>query len=94
MKVKNISKYPIQIKLWMTDSQLKGQILSTNFTTEKYHLLEKNHNFVKTSNGVYRYNEIWRETLIDGLVTKAEKVVTNCALVMYERKEVDMVIKD
>ncbi len=90
LKIKNTSKYPIQLKLWLADSQLKGQILSTHFLKEKYHLKEKSHYFVKTPKGVYRYNEIWRETIIAGQVLKEEKIVTNCALVMYKPSHIDL----
>lgn len=94
LKIKNTSKYPIQLKLVLSDTQLKGQILSTNFVNEKYHLKEKNHYFIQTPKGVYRYNEIWRETLVGGKFLKEEKVVTNCALVMYKPKSIDLFLDD
>ncbi len=83
LKIKNITPYPMQIKLWLSDNQLKGQILSTHPLKEKYHIKEKEHHFIQTSNGVYRYNEIYRETLVDGEIIGEEKIATNCAKVMY-----------
>jgi vancomycin resistance protein VanW len=84
LKVRNTSKYPLQLKLWLTDGQLKGQILSTSAAVNKYHLIEKNHHFVKAGESVYRYNEIWREILVDGQLSREEKLMTNCAQVMYD----------
>ncbi|MCX6736356.1 MAG: VanW family protein [Candidatus Parcubacteria bacterium] len=92
LKIKNTTLYPMQIKLWMSDSQLKGQILSTLPIKEKYHIKEKKHNFIETSNGIYRYNEIWRETLVDGKAIKEEKLMTNCARVMYKPNHIDIKI--
>jgi len=90
LKVKNTFKYPIQLKLWLSDNQLKGQILSSHFVSEKVHLKEKNHCFIKTPKGVYRYNEIWRETLVEGLVVREEQILTNCAKVMYKPETIDL----
>jgi len=89
LKVKNTSRFPIQLKLWLSEGQLKGQIISTHSTKEKYHLFEKAHHFIQTKNGVYRYNEVWRETLVDGKVTREEKIMTNCAPVMYDVPKID-----
>lgn len=90
LKIKNTTPYPIQIKLWLSGNQLKGQILSSYPLKEKYHIKEKEHHFIQTSNGVYRYNEIYRETLIDGKMIKEEKLMTNCASVMYTPKSIEM----
>jgi vancomycin resistance protein VanW len=90
LRIKNTSLQPIQLKLWLAENQLKGQILSTQHIEEKYHLKEKNHYFVKTPQGVYRYNEIWREIYVGDHLIREEKVVTNCALVMYEPESIDL----
>ncbi len=90
LKIKNTSKYPLQLKLWLSEGQLKGQILSTQSIREKYHLEERAHYFVRTKNGVYRYNEIWRSTLVQGKIIHQDKVMTNCAPVMYEPPYIDL----
>jgi vancomycin resistance protein VanW len=90
LKIKNSFAYPIQIKLWITDTQLKGQILSTNLSSEKYKIKEGEHYFIKTCNGTYRYNEIWRSTLKQGKVICEEKIITNCAPVIYKTDQVDL----
>lgn len=84
LKIKNVSKQPLQIKLWLTDAYLKGQILAPHPFPEKYHVFEKNHFFVKRGDTFFRYNEIFRETKIEGKVKKTEKLVTNFAPVLYQ----------
>ncbi|MBC7982140.1 VanW family protein [Candidatus Parcubacteria bacterium] len=93
LKVKNTSKFPIQLKLWLSESQLKGQVLSTHSVKEKYHLEEGLHYFIQTKNGVYRYNEVWRSVLIEGQVVGKSKVMTNCAPVLYEAPHIDFCIE-
>jgi vancomycin resistance protein VanW len=87
LKVKNISKYPLQLKIWLTDTHLKSQIMSINDMAEKFHIYEKNHCFVKYKKQYFRYNELYRETKIDGNIIKTEKVTTNFAPVHYKVDE-------
>ncbi len=84
LRVKNISSQPLQLKVWLTDDYLKGQILSTQPYTEKFHVLEKNHYFVKRADKYFRFNQIYRETKVQGVVSKVEKITTNFAPVLYE----------
>ena len=84
LKVKNISAYPLQLKIWLTDNHLKGQILSPKQLSEKIHIVEKNHFFIKRQKKYFRYNEIYKETKVKGKVEKIEKVTTNFAPVMYK----------
>lgn len=83
LKIKNTGDQPIQLKLWLTDKHLKGQVLADKPTKKKIHLFEKNHCFIKYKNKYYRYNEIWREILINGKKQKEELVFTNFAPVLY-----------
>lgn len=84
LKVKNTSKYPFQLKIWLTNNHLKGQILSPSPIPQKFHIFEKNHFFIKRGNKYFRYNEIYKETKLDGKVKKIEKITTNFAPVLYE----------
>lgn len=83
LKVKNTSTYPLQLKIWSTDNHLKGQILSPRSIPEKFHLFEKNHFFIKRGERYFRYNEIYKETKVDGKSVKIEKITTNFAPVLY-----------
>jgi len=87
LKIKNISKNPLQIKLWLTDSCLKGQILSDEPSESKFHLKERNHYFVENHKRYFRFNEIYRETHIEGVKVKEEKIATNFAPVIYSITE-------
>ena len=84
LKVKNISTYPLQLKIWLTDNHLKGQILSPCPIPEKFHVVEKNHFFIKRGKKYFRYNEIHKETKIKGKLEKVEKITTNFAPVIYK----------
>ncbi|MBI2415791.1 MAG: VanW family protein [Candidatus Kerfeldbacteria bacterium] len=84
LKVKNISIYPFQLKIWLTDNHLKGQILSPRPIAQKFHIFEKNHFFVKRGKKYFRYNEIYKETKIGGKVEKIEKITTNFAPALYK----------
>jgi len=84
LQVQNVSKQPIQLKLWLTESQLTCQLLSPRPTEVKYHIVERDHYFIKRAERYYRYNKIYRETLHNGEVIKTELVTTNFAPVMYK----------
>jgi len=83
LKLKNTSAYPLQLKIWLTDNHLKGQILAPQGIPQKFHVFEKNHFFIKRGQQYFRYNEIYRETKTSGKVEKTEKIITNFAPVMY-----------
>ncbi|MCX6799633.1 MAG: VanW family protein [Candidatus Falkowbacteria bacterium] len=84
LKVKNISAHPLQLKIWLTDTHLKGQIVSPYSIPEKIHVFEKNHFFVKRGKQYFRYNEIYKEIKIAGKTVKSEKITTNFAPILYE----------
>jgi len=84
LQVKNISRYPLQLKLWLTDKHLKGQILAPERIPQKFHIFEKNHFFIKKGKKYFRYNEIYRAMKIEGRTRKIEKMITNFAPVLYK----------
>jgi vancomycin resistance protein VanW len=85
LRIKNTSDQPMQIKLWLTDDHLKGEILSTKPMPYSYHIREEKHCFVGAFDQVFRFNEIWRDIkLKDGRLVESELVTKNFAPVMYE----------
>ena len=84
LQVKNISSQPLQLKIWLTDDHLKGQLLSDAYLSDKFHIFEANHFFVEKNGCYFRYNEIYRETLNNGQRQKIERIVTNFAPVLYK----------
>ena len=81
--VRNISKYPLQLKLWLTDKHLKGQILADHHTPEKYSVREENHLFLKWNGEFFRYNELFRDIKVEGKVTNSHFITRNFAPVLY-----------
>ncbi|HEY0908582.1 MAG TPA: VanW family protein [Candidatus Paceibacterota bacterium] len=87
LKVKNTSKRPLQIQLWLTDNALRGMLLSDAPAENKFHVFERNHHFIKSGERYFRYNEIYREKLLRGQKVSEEKIITNFAPVVYEIDE-------
>lgn len=83
LKIKNTSKQTLQLNLWLTDTLLKGQILSDKRNEYKYSIFEEDHYFVKYKNKYFRYNNIFREIKKEGVVVKEEKIMENFAPVLY-----------
>ena len=86
MKVKNVSKSSLQLKIWLTADHLKGQLLSNDKIIENFHIIEKNHLFIKRGDKYFRYNEILRETQVGDKIEKIEEINYNFAPVLYEVK--------
>ena len=84
LKVTNGFEHPLQLKVWLVDSLLKGEILSVHDIPEKITVIEKNHCFVKKDGRVYQYNEIHKETRIDDRLLKTEKIAANFTEVLYQ----------
>jgi vancomycin resistance protein VanW len=84
LKIKNTSNEPLQLKIWLTDKHLKGKILAPKILPKKFHIFEKNHLFAKKDGEYFRYNEIFRETKINGKIIKTEKITENFAPVLYK----------
>jgi vancomycin resistance protein VanW len=87
LKLRNVGPTPLQLKLWLTDRHLKGQVRSTVPSTEKFRLAERHHCFVKHGGRYFRYNQIWRQKLVCGQLAGEELLVTNFAPVAYEIDE-------
>jgi vancomycin resistance protein VanW len=87
LKIRNISDHLLQIKLWLTDDCLKGQILSDAPSDKKFHIFERGHCFINRKGKYFRYNELYRETLKKGVSVGKEKLFVNFAPVAYEVTE-------
>lgn len=86
LQIKNTLDYPLQICVWTDEKYLKWQIRSPFPRTEKIHIIEDFHTFIKHKNIFYRYNIISRERKIDEKTTK-EQISENFAPVMYNINE-------
>ncbi|MBI2410793.1 MAG: VanW family protein [Candidatus Kerfeldbacteria bacterium] len=84
LRIQNTSPYPLQLKIWLTDNHLKGQLRSPVHILEKFHLYERNHYFIQRQENYFRYNEIWRDMNIEGRTICTEKITQNFAPVLYD----------
>src|SRR3989339_961089 len=84
LKIKNISPDTLQLKIWLTDNHLKGQLLSDKKIESKFHIYEKKHCFIEREGKYYRFNEIWREEKVQGEIINNQKIIENFAPVLYE----------
>jgi len=89
----NPTDITFQLKLWITGHHLKGSIRSDRETPQSYHILEKNHRFLREGGKVFRANEIWRRSYdrMTGNLVGEEMLVKNFAEVKYciEPDEID-----
>lgn len=87
LQIKNEGSDDLQIKIYLNNKHLKGQILSNNKPKYHFHLFEKNHYFIKSKQKYHRYNEIWRQKKSNGIIQKEEILVKNLAPVLYKINE-------
>lgn len=74
-----------QIRVWLTETEIKGGIYSDKISDYYYHVFEKNHHFFTQNNKNYRSNEIWRSIReqTTGKIIKEELLKKNFSEVKY-----------
>ncbi len=86
----NNTEWTFQINLWLTEKLLEGEIRVNEELDFAYHVLEKNHKFLKKASTFFRTNEIWRNKIAKfrgGALIETELVYKNFGEVKYEPKE-------
>ncbi|NDI35198.1 VanW family protein [Chengkuizengella sediminis] len=85
-KFYNPTNQKFQIKLWLTEKQLKGAVHSDMEWKYSYHIEEKNHKFIQKDGKNYRENEIWRRVVDKktGNTMNRELIVHNFSEVKYD----------
>lgn len=83
----NPTDQTFQVRLWLTDTLLNGELRSERRLPHRYRIVERNAGFVRQGGHWLRHNEIWRETIAKGegggrLAT--EFLYANRVKVMYE----------
>ncbi|MGB7565428.1 MAG: hypothetical protein WBM08_11835, partial [Prochlorococcaceae cyanobacterium] len=78
-----------QIRLWLTDTHLVGELRSDRSPVFKYHVFEENHRFLHDGNAYFRSNEIWRRAVdrSSGRTERRELISRNFGKVLYEPSE-------
>lgn len=82
----NNTEHTFQINLWFSEKCLEGELRIDKDLDYAYHVLEKDHQFLKIEDKFYRKNEIWREKMLKyhgGKVVETELITKNFARVTY-----------
>lgn len=86
----NNTKHTFQINLWFTDKCLEGELRINEELEYAYHVIEKDHQFLKIDGQYFRKNEIWRDKILKfkgGEVIETELITKNFARVTYTPEE-------
>ncbi|MGN0664801.1 MAG: VanW family protein [Negativibacillus sp.] len=83
---KNTTDQPVQLLLWLTDTDLCGELRSTKPFPLKYRIVEENHHFQQEPDGYYRISQIYRLAIDPDTrqVRNKELVLNNHSKVMYD----------
>lgn len=82
----NPSPDPIQIRMWMTDTALKGELRGPSPLPHRYHVYERAHGFEQHGQDWLRHNQIWRQIKTKGptpTVIEDKLLYSNRVRVMY-----------
>jgi vancomycin resistance protein VanW len=82
----NNTEHTFQINLWFSDKCLEGELRIDTELDYAYHVIEKDHQFLKIDGQFYRKNEIWRDKILkfkSGQIVETELITKNFARVTY-----------
>lgn len=82
----NNTNHIFQINLWFTNKCLEGELRIDTELDYAYHVIEKDHQFIKVDGQFYRKNEIWRNKILkfkSGQIVQKELITKNFARVTY-----------
>ena len=82
----NNTPYTFQIRLWLSPKCLDGELRVDQDLDFAYHIIEKDHQFLKIGGKYYRKNEIWRNKTVkrkSGEMLDTELITKNFAEVKY-----------
>lgn len=82
----NHTPHTFQINLWFSEKCLEGELRVDTELDYAYHVIEREHQFLKIDGQYYRKNEIWREKILkfeSGKVIDTELLTKNFARVTY-----------
>lgn len=83
----NPTSMTFQIRLWLTEALLNGEIRADSRMLHRYRIEERNASFICNGTDWERRNEIWRQTLSKGerpAILREEHLYANSVRVMYE----------
>jgi vancomycin resistance protein VanW len=82
---RNDTAETFQLKIWLTETDLWGELRSATEIAETYKIYEERHRFLKRGELFFRSNEIWRRVMERkiGKHLRDEKIKENFVRVMY-----------
>ncbi len=85
-RFKNTSDCNVQLKAWVKDGVLYGELRSMEQFPLRYSITEENHRFVREEDGFYRCSLVYRETFSrsSGASLGKELILDNHSKVMYD----------
>ena len=86
-RFKNTTEYPVQIRVWLDDTMLYGEIRSNYPLDKKYRIFEEDNHYSKDENGVfYRNSKVYRSVIDKDTKEELsrELILDNHSKVMYD----------
>ena len=87
---KNNTPWRFQVKTWVDEQNLQGEIRCEKILPIRFSVEERNHRFIRTDGTVFRENELWRIESDSGTseVIAEELLMKNRAEVRYDVTEI------
>lgn len=84
LQLTNNTRSTFQIKLWLDDEYLNGELLMDTKPITRFEVYEANHEIkLQWWGGYTRHNQIWRRRITEGKEVESEFVAENHAIMMY-----------
>lgn len=86
-RFKNTTKYPVQLRIWLDDTMLYGEIRAQIPLKEKCRLVEEGHHYVQDEDGIfYRNSRVYRVIMDKDTKQeiKKELILDNHSKVLYD----------
>lgn len=86
LRFHNPTDVTFQLRVWLTDEYLRGEVRADRPLPVAYHIKERNHRYLRRDGVNYRENEIWRRTIDvrTGETASLEMLMHNFSEVRYE----------
>lgn len=84
-RFRNDTPHTFQLRLWLSEKHLHGELRADRWLEHSYHVYEKEHDFIRENGKFFRKNEIWRRVMLasGGETVREEFICRNHAEVKY-----------
>lgn len=84
-RFRNTTPYPVQLRVFLKDGMLMGEIRSTRPLAERYRLKEEDHHYTKEKDGYYRNSRVYQIVSDpDGKELQKNLILKNHSKVMFD----------